>query len=157
MVNSDGRVDYITVSSFFSILDEAKTIIARTKIESGMLLGPLIAPLIPVDEAEEPSRYVLWSEETQELVAYDLRSDYSCNWIKFMQPSSNCDEINVMAYQQRESLYFVTLKEILPDSELRVYVKIASCCKPPKGWIDINSLDVELPDTQSSQMTGKCE
>ena len=138
----------MTTLLYQSILDEDKTIIAKGKFGRGMLLGPLIAPLVPVNEVEKPSRYVLWSEDTQELLAYDLRCDYSCNWIKFMQPSRNCDEINVMAYQQRGSLYFVTLKEILPDSELRVYAKITSCCKLSKGWTRINSLNVELFDTQ---------
>ena len=133
--------------AFIYILEVSKTITAKVKIKSGVLFGPLIAPKIPLDEAEEPLQYVLWSEETQELLAYDLDNDYSCNWIKFMQPSCDADEINVMAYQQRDYLYFVTLKEILPNTPLRVYVKIASCCEPPSGWTDVDSLDVELCDT----------
>ena len=135
----------------FKFSDSDKMIIATAKLKAGTLLGPLIAPLIPLDEPEDPSRYVLWSEDTQELLAYDLSNDYSCNWIKFMQPSWNSDEINVMAYQQGEFIYFITLKEMLPNTQLRVYVKIASCCEPPPGWIDVDSMDLELSLTQGTR------
>ncbi|GAU87609.1 hypothetical protein RvY_00431-2 [Ramazzottius varieornatus] len=68
-------------------------VLAKRKIEASTLFGPLIAPLVPLDELEEgPPRYTMWSEEAQELQAYDLSDDFLCNWIKLVRPSSNIKE-----------------------------------------------------------------
>ncbi|GAU99917.1 hypothetical protein RvY_10852 [Ramazzottius varieornatus] len=67
-------------------------------------------------------------------MAYDLRNDEVCSWTNFLQPSFSLPEINVMSYQQRDSIYFVTVKDILPDTELRVFARLPGSSTLPDEW-----------------------
>ncbi|GAU99926.1 hypothetical protein RvY_10860-2 [Ramazzottius varieornatus] len=108
---------------------------AKETIRPGMLFGPLIAPLVPLEDVEEPPRYVLWSEDREEFQAYDLRDNFVCNWTKFIRPTSDFAQVNVVAYQQKDHIYFFTVKEMPVDTELRVFVKVASNCKVLEDWV----------------------
>ncbi|GAU87605.1 hypothetical protein RvY_00429 [Ramazzottius varieornatus] len=136
-------------------------VIAKRKIEALTLFGPLIAPLVPLYELKEgPPRYTIWSEEAQELQAYDMRDNFLCNWIKFIRPCSSRKEANVIAYQQRGSVYLVAVRDIFPSEELRVYNKLpnsgaiqshqlsalvlsllASCKRPGSELPQVNNID----------------
>ena len=63
--------------------------------------------------------------------AYDLSDDFLSNWIKFIRPSSSLEEANLIAYQQRGSVYLVSIGAIDPSAELRVYVKKSRRCSSP--------------------------
>ncbi|GAU87617.1 hypothetical protein RvY_00436 [Ramazzottius varieornatus] len=61
-------------------------------------------------------------------LAYDLSDDFLCNWIRFVRPSSNFREVNVIAYQQHGSIYLFSVRDIAPSTELRVFVNRPQGC-----------------------------
>ncbi|GAU87613.1 hypothetical protein RvY_00432 [Ramazzottius varieornatus] len=121
-------------------------VFAKQEIQVWTLFGPLIAPLVPLDGLKEgPPRYTMWSEETRVLQAYDLSDDFLCNWIKFVRPAISKTKANVIAYQQRGSVYLVAVRDILPSTELRVYIKL-----PKSGAIPSDQLSALVQSLLSS-------
>ncbi|XP_046385744.1 PR domain zinc finger protein 10-like isoform X2 [Ischnura elegans] len=44
-----------------------------------------------------------------------------CNWMAMVRPARNAEEQNLVAFQYHAGIYFVTIKDIEPNTELRVW------------------------------------
>lgn len=64
---------------------------------------------------------------------YDCSDEDASNWMRFMRPASSNEEQNVVAYQQGQDIWFITLKDVSQDNELRYwyskeYSKLLGMC-----------------------------
>lgn len=96
-----------------------RTVCTNCTLEARTLFGPMVGLLGDIP-SESPFKYAL-KHPGGELRFYQLHSDESCNWMKFVRFAENADEQNVVAYLQEERVYFATVRPISAGEELKVW------------------------------------
>lgn len=82
--------------------------------------GPLVADVvISTKKKRAPSRFGV-NLGGNVIREYSLESDLTCNWMKYVRLSHVPTEVNLMAYQHGESVYFTVVKPLAAGDELCV-------------------------------------
>jgi len=51
---------------------------------------------------------------------FEANDENSCNWMMFVRPANNYSEQNVVAFQYKMDIFYMTTKNIEPKQELKV-------------------------------------
>nr|CAD7438812.1 unnamed protein product [Timema bartmani] len=105
--------------------DRGVSVFARKLVCRRTLFGPLLAP-------RKTSRHIPLIRGKLEFkvfrnaglpVALNIQTsdERHCNWMVFVQAALTSDHQNLVAFQYRAGIYFVSIKEIKPGEELRVW------------------------------------
>lgn len=54
-------------------------------------------------------------------VCFDTSHEDDCNWMMLVRPAADAEHQNLTAYQRGSDVYFTTLRDIPPGTELRVW------------------------------------
>ncbi|XP_071448002.1 PR domain zinc finger protein 10-like [Hetaerina americana] len=67
-----------------------------------------------------------------------------CNWMAMVRPARNAEEQNLVAFQYHAGIYFVTTRDIEPNTELRVwYAREYAYCMGTKPLKSIDCIEAE--------------
>lgn len=98
------------------------SIMAIEMIEKGTQFGPLKAQKVFTlnPEISFPLKIFTTDDYFNEYFL-DLTDEENCNWLMFMNPAQNLEEQNVMCYQDKNEIFYATIKNIMPGEFLKVW------------------------------------
>ncbi|XP_019852789.1 PREDICTED: PR domain zinc finger protein 14-like [Amphimedon queenslandica] len=97
---------------------------ANSVIGSGVRYGPYKGLKIAEDElmTETDDISCLWEIKCCESTYYvDAHEESNSNWLKYVKLARNDNEQNLIAFQHRRNIYYLTIKPIGPGAELLVW------------------------------------
>ncbi|XP_055334231.1 PR domain zinc finger protein 10-like [Paramacrobiotus metropolitanus] len=144
-----------------------KAVFAKDAIPPLAIFGPLIGALSKCKPADVA--FACRSAMRKGLQYFDLQSDQTTNWMKFVRFAANSDEQNLAAYEVRDTsallssldasshtrthVIFVATKTILPGDELKVAFS--------RAYAQAYSYSIPLPNSQKNHLpdcgTDACE
>jgi hypothetical protein len=105
-------------------VDEGLGVFAKKTIPKRTQFGPLTGIVKPVSPEElknsPPGLQFLIEDENHVVSQLDVSDENSSNWMRFIRQATTHNEQNLLITQEDNSLYFTTMKNILPKQELKV-------------------------------------
>nr|CAD7569366.1 unnamed protein product [Timema californicum] len=105
--------------------DRGVSVFARTRVSCRTLFGPLLAPRktgrhIPLVRGKLEFK-VFRNAGLPVALNIQTSDERHCNWMVFVRAALISDQQNLVAFQYRAGIYFVSIREIKPGEELRVW------------------------------------
>lgn len=96
--------------------------------------------------------------EDSNVELYDTTDEEHCNWMIFVRPAKSIREQNLIAYQEEGQIYFVSLKPIAANTELKVWYSREYARSINKGMLPQESANRRIDDNklQCLQCEVKC-
>ncbi|KAJ8305661.1 hypothetical protein KUTeg_016206 [Tegillarca granosa] len=142
--------------------DATNTTLVQTSSTENAVISETVSTMTSVTENNSTSNTTSQSETTEdpppptvdekfELKIYtddgyvetlDLQDEMKCSWMMFVRPAANANEQNLVVYQFQKQLYFVSIKPIPSNTELRVWYSADYAKMMDKNMLpEINSAD----------------
>lgn len=118
---SRARASLPQLLQIFKVEDDEIGVFAKRIISKRTQFGPLEGRL--VDRHELPAGHMIWKvKRDSKDMHMDCSDEYESNWMSFIRPATCYSEQNLIAFQlNRGEIYFATIKNIQPRTELRVW------------------------------------
>lgn len=102
------------------LIDGTTTVLTKETISIGTQFGPFESPR--TTEFNLVTRFQLKVfEKDGSFVFMDANDEKDCNWMCLVAMASTEEELNLIAYQMKQDIYFSAVKAITPGKELRVW------------------------------------
>ncbi|CAG2244594.1 unnamed protein product [Mytilus edulis] len=86
----------------------------------------------------------------------DISDEDKCNWMMFVRPARNTAEQNVVVYQQDEHIFFVSIKPIPSNTEIKVWYSAEYAEMMDKPLLpDPEPIITETPDQEATGVAAK--
>ncbi|XP_063432507.1 uncharacterized protein LOC134714823 isoform X2 [Mytilus trossulus] len=86
----------------------------------------------------------------------DISDEDKCNWMMFVRPARNTAEQNVVVYQQDEHIFFVSIKPIPSNTEIKVWYSAEYAETMDKPLLsDPEPIITETPDQEATGVAAK--
>ncbi|XP_062906495.1 PR domain zinc finger protein 15 isoform X3 [Mobula hypostoma] len=103
--------------------DGSEGVFALSPLVKRTQFGPFEAKRVPRLEKESMFSLKIFQKDGPD-VCFDTANEEDCNWMIFVRPATDYSHQNLTAYQQSHDIYFNTLQEIQPGTELRVWYAV---------------------------------
>ncbi|XP_072901122.1 PR domain zinc finger protein 15 isoform X2 [Hemitrygon akajei] len=103
--------------------DGSEGVFALSPLVKRTQFGPFEAKRVPRLEKESMFSLKVFQKDGPD-VCFDTTNEEDCNWMIFVRPATDYSHQNLTAYQQSHDIYFNTLQEIQPGTELRVWYAV---------------------------------
>jgi hypothetical protein len=97
---------------------------AKEYIPRGTRFGPMLGDIYPRNNNIADRKYFwrVYNKQTNELSFFvDGKDVRKANWMRYVLPAYQNDAQNLVAYQDGEDIYFLTIKPVQKDEELTVW------------------------------------
>lgn len=94
-------------------------VFARKVIPKRTQFGPLEGVLEENSDNNDEFKLLL-ETETGAMHKLNITDENTSNWMRFVRPAKNYNDLNLVLSQQGHSLYYTTTRAILPRQELQV-------------------------------------
>ncbi|XP_071958799.1 uncharacterized protein [Antedon mediterranea] len=121
-VTSRARASLPAILQIFKVEDGEIGVFARKTVPKRTQFGPLEGK-VRTAEDEISNAAIKWKiQKPDQSVSYvDCSDEAECNWMMFIRPAKRYSEQNLVAFQADGNIYFATMKNIDPKTELKVW------------------------------------
>ncbi|XP_061754172.1 PR domain zinc finger protein 15 [Nerophis ophidion] len=99
--------------------DHGEGVFVQRQLVKRTRFGPFEAKRVPVLEKEVGFPLKIFQHDG--MVCFDTSSEDDCNWMMLVRPATDHQHQNLTAYQQNDEVFFNTIQDVLPGTELRVW------------------------------------
>ncbi|XP_063960101.1 PR domain zinc finger protein 10-like [Lytechinus pictus] len=151
---SRARASLPPMLQIFKVENDQIGVFAKRTISKRTQFGPLEGRI--VTRAEVPKDHMTWKVKRNGQDMYiDCADEYESNWMSFIRPASCYSEQNLIAFQLSGSeIYFATIKNIAPRTELRVWYAKAYAETIGENILEITA--EEAAEMQEKENTWPC-
>ncbi|XP_054983656.1 PR domain zinc finger protein 15 isoform X2 [Sorex araneus] len=100
--------------------DGAEGVFAVTQLVKRTQFGPFESRRVAKWEKESAFPLKVFQKDGHP-VCFDTSNEDDCNWMMLVRPAAGAEHQNLTAYQRGSDVYFTTLRDIPPGTELRVW------------------------------------
>lgn len=120
---SKARLTLPEICNIEAMADGSYVVIANTFIEKGTQFGPLAAQKLLTLEPTIIFPLKLFNNNVEDLSEYYLNTsdEHNCNWIMFISPAQCLEEQNLICFQEKSKIIYVSLRDINPGEHLKVW------------------------------------
>ncbi|XP_033126033.1 PR domain zinc finger protein 10-like isoform X2 [Anneissia japonica] len=121
-VTSRARASLPAMLQIFKVEDGQIGVFARKNVPKRTQFGPLEGKLRNTED-EVANAVIKWKVQKadQSTLFMDCSDESECNWMMFIRPAKRYSEQNLVAFQHEGNIYFATMKNIDPKTELKVW------------------------------------
>ncbi|XP_042189932.1 PR domain zinc finger protein 15-like, partial [Callorhinchus milii] len=101
--------------------DGSQGVFALSPLVKRTQFGPFEAKRASSHPEKEPGFSLKVFQKDGSVVYFDKANEEDCNWMIFVRPATDVKHQNLSAYQQNVEVYFTTLQDVQPGTELRVW------------------------------------
>ncbi|KAF5307813.1 hypothetical protein FQR65_LT06685 [Abscondita terminalis] len=120
---SKARLSLPDVCTIERMADGSYTVIANTLIQKGTQFGPLEAQKLLTLDPTIIFPLKLFNNNVEDLSEYYLNTtdEFNCNWIMFIPPAQSLEEQNLICFQEKSKIIYMSLKDINAGECLKVW------------------------------------
>ncbi|XP_078265770.1 PR domain zinc finger protein 15 isoform X4 [Rhinoraja longicauda] len=114
--------------------DGSEGVFALTPLVKRTQFGPFEAKRVSQLDKENMFSLKVFQKDRPE-ICFDTSNEEDCNWMIFVRPATEYYHQNLTAYQHSHDVYFNTLQDIHPGTELRVWYAVFYAKKMDKSML----------------------
>uniref|UniRef100_UPI00398ECEB6 PR domain zinc finger protein 15 isoform X2 n=1 Tax=Pristiophorus japonicus TaxID=55135 RepID=UPI00398ECEB6 len=114
--------------------DGSEGVFALSPLVKRTQFGPFEAKRVSELEKEAMFSLKVFQKDGP-VVCFDTTNEEDCNWMIFVRPATDFHHQNLTAYQHSHDVYFNTLQDIQPGTELRVWYAVFYAKKMDKSML----------------------
>ncbi|KAK0090153.1 hypothetical protein PV325_002578 [Microctonus aethiopoides] len=95
-------------------------IYAKRNIRRRTQFGPIEGILCSYNgESFDNALPLIYETIDKQLLKVDVSNENTSNWMRFVRPATNYNEQNLIICQQNDGIFFLTIRDIVPEEELK--------------------------------------